>query len=1125
MGIPACVSAASLPMRWLRGALLAVLLAGAGPWGPAAFAAPCPCSLWPDTTAPDTASVNDPAAVELGVRFRADSAGLVTAIRFYKGAANTGVHTGSLWSADGTRLATTTFAAETASGWQQAALDPPVRISAGTTYVASYHAPAGGYAASNRYFEAQGVDNAPLHAPRSGVDGGNGVYAYGAQGSFPSSSYQHTNYWVDVVFEPSTTPDPPPPDAPILVVTSTADRFTQYHGEILRAEGLNAFAMADIGLVTPALLAGRDLVLLGRMALTDAQVAMFSDWVQAGGNLVAMRPDKKLAGLLGLADAGGTLADGYLLPAPWGPGLGITQRTMQFHDAADLYTPAGATTIATLYANAATATPHPAVTLRAVGSGHAAAFTYDLARSVVYTRQGNPAYAGQERDGQPPLRPDDLMIGHLDLDKVAIPQADEQQRLLANLVTQINLAKKPLPRFWYLPRGLKAAIVHTLDDHGTATGTRATFDKLLQRSAPGCSVEDWQCLRATAWVYTGIPLPDADAAAYQAAGFELGVHVQNGTTNFTSFAEVEATYAQQLANFRQAYPSVLPQATHRYHAILWSDWLSQARAARQHGIRYSMDYYFWPPQWTESRSGLLTGSGFPMRFADVDGSIADIYQASTDLVNETINAGGTQAYPGAMHALLDRALGAEGYYGLFGTHDDYRDTEFLDAVINVATARGVPVIGARQALAWVDGRNASSFAALSWDGRVLGFSIEAGTGARGLQAMLPVDARSRALSALSRNGQPVAITPQTIKGMRYAFFDAQPGSYTATYDGAIAPPEPPAGGVTLWPGSTTPAVADFPDANAYELGLRFRADRPGRIVALRFYKGTGNTGPHTGSLWGADGTRLATAPFVNETATGWQQALLATPVRIAADTPYIASYHAPAGHYAVTLDQFAGAGVDSPPLHAPPATAAEPNGVYAAGASAFPTASSRSANYWVDVVFVEAAASVHSLWDASALPAILAVNDPNPVELGLRFRADVPGRITGIRFYKGEGNTGPHTATLWSEAGTALASATFADETASGWQEVRFATPVEIAASTTYVASYHAPAGRYAATAGYFGAGFSNAPLNALPAGTGPGNGVYRYGASSFPDQSFNATNYWVDVLFEPSDSAAALGR
>ncbi len=39
---------------------------------------------------------------------------------------------------------------------------------------------------------------------------------------------------------------------------------------------------------------------------------MFADWVTAGGNLIAMRPDPDLAGLLGLTDAGTDLADAYL---------------------------------------------------------------------------------------------------------------------------------------------------------------------------------------------------------------------------------------------------------------------------------------------------------------------------------------------------------------------------------------------------------------------------------------------------------------------------------------------------------------------------------------------------------------------------------------------------------------------------------------------------------------------------------------------------------------------------------------------------------------------------------------------------------------------------------------------
>ena len=129
-----------------------------------------------------------------------------------------------------------------------------------------------------------------------------------------------------------------------------------------------------------------------------------------------------------------------------------------------LYTLSGATAVA-LYSNANTATGSPAVTVRSVGAagGTAAAFTFDLARSVVYTRQGNPDWAGQDRDGLAPVRSDDMFFGgaepdYVDLNKVAIPQADEQQRLLANLITIANFDRKPLPRFWYLPHGHRAAL-------------------------------------------------------------------------------------------------------------------------------------------------------------------------------------------------------------------------------------------------------------------------------------------------------------------------------------------------------------------------------------------------------------------------------------------------------------------------------------------------------------------------------------------------------------------------------------------------------------------------------------------------------------------------------------------
>jgi hypothetical protein len=150
-----------------------------------------------------------------------------------------------------------------------------------------------------------------------------------------------------------------------------------------------------------------------------------------------------------------------------------------------------------------------------------------------------------------------------------------------------------------------------------------------------------------------------------------------------------------------------------------------------------------------------------------------------------------------------------------------------------------------------------------------------------------------------------------------------------------------------------------------------------------------------------------------------------------------------------------------------------------------------------------------SIWSASATPAEAAASDAQAVELGVKFKSDVNGYIAGIRFYKGTTNTGTHTGSLWSSTGTRLATATFSGETSSGWQQVTFATPVAITAGTTYVASYYAPAGHYANNQNYLTAGFDNAPLHALANG-----GVFAYGASSFPNQTWNASNYWVDVVF-----------
>ena len=156
-----------------------------------------------------------------------------------------------------------------------------------------------------------------------------------------------------------------------------------------------------------------------------------------------------------------------------------------------------------------------------------------------------------------------------------------------------------------------------------------------------------------------------------------------------------------------------------------------------------------------------------------------------------------------------------------------------------------------------------------------------------------------------------------------------------------------------------------------------------------------------------------------------------------------------------------------------------------------------------------APASSSSLWPASVTPAIVDSGDVDGVELGMKFTSDSNGTITGLRFYKSAANTGTHTASLWTASGQLLATATFTSETASGWQQVNFATPVAITAGTTYVASYHTTAGHYSVNQSYFGSTYTSGPLHVAANG-----GVYLYGTGGLPTSTYQGSNYWVDVLF-----------
>lgn len=571
----------------------------------------------------------------------------------------------------------------------------------------------------------------------------------------------------------------------ILLVAHEGTRDA-YLAEILRAEGFTGFDTVTPEQVSSDLLAEHAVVILGAASSTGPNLPDLESWVLGGGELITMKPEGRLATLAGLEPTGEKIEDAYLeIDTAQAEGAGLTAERMQFHGDALLYTSGPQSRIiATLSSDWMLSGPRPALTLTGVGAagGHIAAFSYDLASSILYTRQGHPSAAGVERDGSAPIRPNDLLIGsadgtdYLDQSKMGIPQADEQMRLLSNVLVELHGDTSPLPRFWYLPNGEKAALVMAADDHATQDGTRRSFERMLSLAEPGCNAQQWECPRATSWMYPASSLTAEEAKHYSNLGFDLGVHVTTDCEDWTE-ESLDAAFATSMLAFRKKYPALSDQAGHRLHCVAYSDWLGLPTAEHQWGIRLDMNYYNWPPGWIQDRPGYITGSALPMRFSDDNGRMLDVFQQESHLVSETWN--GSAA---AIEELITAAEDERGYYGAFGTHYDFSDG-FDEMLMDVAIRRDIPMVSAQQLLDFTEGRQASSFTNVEQTvARDLMFDVEVDPRVGGmLRAMLPVKSGGKVLTSLVADENTVEYDVKSIKGISYAFFEADDSRYTAGY--------------------------------------------------------------------------------------------------------------------------------------------------------------------------------------------------------------------------------------------------------------------------------------------------------------------------------------------------------
>ncbi len=616
--------------------------------------------------------------------------------------------------------------------------------------------------------------------------------------------------------------------SPLLVLLNErADNlFGRYIQEILRAEGVNSFHTADISALDLNILSQYDILILAEGPLTSEQIELLEGYVFGGGRLLAMRPDPQLSHILGLDKASGGLSEAYLKTvADTQVTSGITPASMQYHGTADLYTTAGAEVIAWLWEDRSTASEHPGIAINRFGSGIAAMWAFDLAKSIAYTRQGNPKWANQERDGLDGIRTVDMFVGWIDLDRISIPQADEQQRLFINVLVLLSSDKRPLPRTWYFPGDYKCILVCTGDSHmNPSPFIEGVLDRLDEFSgrmsvyyAPVIYDDIGRAVRKARFLVTDnvpilgdvlagsftSPTPD-DVEGWRQRGHEFALHPYVEHSLQGGWEE----YWKEFTG--RGYGPVPP--TVRTHRILWDGWVESARIQASYGIRMNLDYYHVGPSLQKESGewvyGHLTGSGRPMKFVDEQGRILNIYQQLTQLTDEHLipmDVPGWGGWPGltpeeaveVSKYLFDQSISQGAYCAIAGQfHIDpfqvggdaaEKAEKFLTGTLKYAQEKGIPIWSAQEWLAFTEARDVTNFQGITWDEaeKALRFEVVASKQHEfEITIMVPVKHSSYHLSFIELNQMAMSYQNITVGGVDYAYLGVDPHSQriVARYD-------------------------------------------------------------------------------------------------------------------------------------------------------------------------------------------------------------------------------------------------------------------------------------------------------------------------------------------------------
>ena len=575
----------------------------------------------------------------------------------------------------------------------------------------------------------------------------------------------------------------------LLVVNSSAPNpFGPYLAEILRAEGIKSFTTVELSALNSGLIASTPLILLAETTLNAGQASLFRDYANAGGRLIAMRPDPQIADLFGLIPQASSTLNGYIsINQAHTTGAGLAAMTLPFRGTATNYLQTGgASTLATLFSDRSTPTVFPAV----VRFNRTAAWSFDLARSVAYARQGDPANINVDTGLVPPLQSFDLFYTGFDAQRISVPFADIQMRLLARQIADLLADQAPLPQLWYYPSARRAMMLVAADAH---SGFNNAFTRML------AAAESFGA-RVTFFISRFMPEPTpAQAADWRARGHEIGLHPYG----FNDNVSLQQGFQNALDWFTQAGLGT-PGRTIRSHQIEWLGWVDAAQIAANFGMGLDLNHYSFGPAVMQPNGqqghGYITGSGRPMRFVTPAGGLIPVYGQPTVLIDHQLfgitiwsDTLTTAEALTVSRNVIDAAV--SDYHTVIPTqfHTDYYTwgevQPWVDGTMAYAQANNLPMWTGERWLRYNEARDATNISGVTWNGtsRQLQFSAAVPSGAEAQTVTVPTQYGDSQLIDVSVNSTPVSVTTQTINGRSFSMFSVAPMTGGATVVATYGP--------------------------------------------------------------------------------------------------------------------------------------------------------------------------------------------------------------------------------------------------------------------------------------------------------------------------------------------------